>query len=77
MKSMLLNSNIAYEKIKKNLSKNITDEKLKKLFNDFLDKLRNEFKNQNLNSYDISFFNKIILPLTKRVYYLRDINDES
>lgn len=74
---MLLNSNIAYEKIKKNLSKNITDEKLKKLFNDFLDKLRNEFKNQNLNSYDISFFNKIILPLTKRVYYLRDINDES
>ena len=32
MKSMLLNSNIAYEKIKKNLSKNITDEKLKKLF---------------------------------------------
>ena len=51
--------------------------KLKKLFNDFLDKLRNEFKNQNLNSYDISFFNKIILPLTKRVYYLGDINDES
>ena len=39
MKSMLLNSNIAYEKIKKNLSKNITDEKLKKLFNDFLIKL--------------------------------------
>ena len=77
MKSMLLNSNIAYEKIKKNLSKNITDEKLKKLFNDFLDKLRNEFKNQNLNSYDISFFNKIILPLTKRVNYLGDINDES
>ena len=77
MKSMLLNSNIAYEKIKKNLSKNITDEKLKKLFNDFLDKLRNEFKNQNLNSYYISFFNKIILPLTKRVYYLGDINDES
>ena len=77
MKSMLLNSNIAYEKIKKNLSKNITDEKLKKLFNDFLDKLRNEFKNQNLNSYDISFFNKIILPLTTRVYYLGDINDES
>ena len=77
MKSMLLNSNIAYEKIKKNLSKNITDEKLKKLFNDFLDKLRNEFKNKNLNSYDISFFNKIILPLTKRVYYLGDINDES
>ena len=61
---MLLNSNIAYEKIKENLSKNITDEKLKKLFNDFLDKLRNEFKNQNLNSYDISFFNKIIFPLT-------------
>ena len=68
---------LSYEKIKKNLSKNITDEKLKKLFNDFLDKLRNEFKNQNLNSYDISFFNKIILPLTKRVYYLGDINDES
>lgn len=75
MKSMLLNSDIAYEKIKENLSKNITDKKLKELFNLFLDNLRAEFKNLDLNSYDISFFNKIILPLTKKVYYLGDKNE--
>ena len=70
--SLLLNSDLAYNKIKDNLSKDIKYSILKEEFCSFLDKLRNKFKNENFSSYDIVFFNKILLPLTKKVYQLKE-----
>nr|DAF56782.1 MAG TPA: hypothetical protein [Myoviridae sp. ctWb16] len=70
--SLLLNSDLAYNKIKDNLSKDIKNSILKEEFCSFLDKLRNKFKNENFSSYDIVFFNKILLPLTKKVYQLKE-----
>lgn len=70
--SLLLNSDLTYNKIKDNLSKDINNSELKEEFCSFLDKLRNKFKNENFSSYDIAFFNKILLPLTKKVYQLKE-----
>ena len=46
--SLLLNSDLAYNKIKDNLSKDIKNSILKEEFCSFLDKLRNKFKNENI-----------------------------
>ena len=56
--SMLLKSDIAYNKIKNNLSKNISNEEIKKLFFIVLDNVRTYYLNinkDNISNYDKNF----------------------
>lgn len=80
--SMLLKSDIAYNKIKNNLSKNISNEEIKKLFFIILDNVRSHYLNmneQNISNYDKKFLTNIIIPLIKSAHMnelLKELNNE-
>lgn len=80
--SMLLKSDIAYNKIKNNLSKNISNEEIKKLFFIVLDNVRTYYLNinkDNISNYDKKFLINIIIPLIKSAHMselLKDLENE-
>lgn len=80
--SMLIKSDIAYNKIKNNLSKNISNEEIKKLFFIVLDNVRSHYLNineQNISNYDKKFLTNIIIPLIKSAHMnelLKELNNE-
>lgn len=80
--SMLLKSDIAYNKIKNNLSKNISNEEIKKLFFIVLDNVRRYYLNinkDNISNYDKKFLINIIIPLIKSAHMselLKDLENE-
>lgn len=78
MGNLLIESSVAYDKIKENLSENIENKNLKKLFFEVMDNVReyymSKIKPNGLSEYEISFTNKILLPLIKRAR-LEELNN--
>lgn len=78
MGNLLIESSVAYDKIKENLSENIENKNLKKLFFEVMDNVReyymSKIKPNGLSGYEIGFTNKILLPLIKRAR-LEELNN--
>lgn len=77
MGNLLVESKVAYNKIKENLSEKIENKYLKKLFFEVMDNVReyymSKIKPEELSGYEIKFINNILLPLIRRAGF-EDLN---
>ena len=77
MGNLLVESTVAYNKIKENLSEKIENKNLKKLFFEVMDNVReyymSKIKSEELSGYEIKFINNILLPLIRRARF-EDLN---
>lgn len=77
MGNLLVESMVAYNKIKENLSEKIENKYLKKLFFEVMDNVReyymSKIKTEELSGYEIKFINNILLPLIRHARF-EDLN---
>ena len=77
MGNLLVESKVAYNKIKENLSEKIENKYLKKFFFEVMDNVReyymSKIKPEELSGHEIKFINNILLPLIRHARF-EDLN---